>query len=388
MDIAAYLQQYLVTNDDKVIGNIPNFLSIAVSRVNKRLKSAFLEMVANPVWPAQGVLPADLVAIKWLTVNGTLYFPSLVAKDGTYNVAAGAVTFSPALVDTDSVEYVYYAVNQDILTAGSPAVLLHAAAAEALMFEGNQEGAAAELALFERDLDECLGWEAHGPLSLGGLGGSGAAAVATTGGGSGGGGGSITASQVGFIPSGDLVSTNVQAALVELDTEKAPLASPVFSGVPQVPTAAPLTNTNQAASCAFVLANGGGGGGGMSPSDSNPLMDGVAAPGSSGLASRGDHVHPADTSRAKTDGTNASGTWPVNISGTAALATNATTAATANAVNPANQYSMTGLTVTDPITGNLAGSATKWGGSVKHVSTSAPTAGDGVDGDIWFQRDA
>lgn len=386
MDIAAYLQQYLVTNDDKVIGNIQNFLTLAVSRVNKRIKSAFLEVVAAPAWPAQGVLPADLVAIKWLTVNGVLQFPSLTAKDGTYNVAAGNLTFTPALVDTDSVEYVYYAVNQDILTSGSPAVLLHAAAAEALMFEGNAEGAAAELALFNQELDECISWQAHGPISMGGSAGAGEG-VSAIGGGSGG-GGSITASQVGFVPSGDLVSTNVQAALVELDTEKAPLDSPVFSGVPEVPTAPLLTNTNQAASCAFVLANGGGGGGGMSPSDSNPLMNGTAAPGTSGLASRGDHVHPSDTSRAKTDGTNASGSWPINVTGNAATASQATVAASADAVNPANQYSMTGLTVTNTITGSINGSAVKWGGATKHVSTSAPTAGDGVDGDIWFQRDA
>jgi hypothetical protein len=40
------------------------------------------------------------------------------------------------------------------------------------------------------------------------------------------------------------------------------------------------------------------GGGGGTPSDSAPLMNGVAAPGTSTLYSRGDHVHPSDTSRA------------------------------------------------------------------------------------------
>lgn len=40
----------------------------------------------------------------------------------------------------------------------------------------------------------------------------------------------------------------------------------------------------------------------MSPSDANPLMDGTADPGTSNLASRGDHVHPSDTSKANTDG--------------------------------------------------------------------------------------
>ena len=33
------------------------------------------------------------------------------------------------------------------------------------------------------------------------------------------------------------------------------------------------------------------------PSNTNPIMDGVAAPGASALYSRGDHIHPSDTSR-------------------------------------------------------------------------------------------
>lgn len=40
-----------------------------------------------------------------------------------------------------------------------------------------------------------------------------------------------------------------------------------------------------------------GGGGGGTPYDSNPEMDGIADPGSSNDYSRGDHVHPTDTSR-------------------------------------------------------------------------------------------
>lgn len=48
------------------------------------------------------------------------------------------------------------------------------------------------------------------------------------------------------------------------------------------------------------IAQGGGGGGGDAPDPytSNPLMDGVASPGSSALYARGDHVHPTDTTRA------------------------------------------------------------------------------------------
>jgi hypothetical protein len=42
------------------------------------------------------------------------------------------------------------------------------------------------------------------------------------------------------------------------------------------------------------IASGGGG----TPSNANPIMDGVAAPGVAVAYSRGDHVHPTDTSRA------------------------------------------------------------------------------------------
>jgi len=80
------------------------------------------------------------------------------------------------------------------------------------------------------------------------------------------------------------------------DTSRAPIASPSFSGIPLAPTAAPGTNSTQIATTAFVLANGGGGGG--TPSDALPFMDGTAAPGVDIAYSRGDHVHPSDTTRA------------------------------------------------------------------------------------------
>lgn len=66
--------------------------------------------------------------------------------------------------------------------------------------------------------------------------------------------GDYTALQVTFAAAGGILSVNVQNALVELDTKKAPLASPTLTGTPAVPTAAPGTNTTQAASTAFVTA--------------------------------------------------------------------------------------------------------------------------------------
>lgn len=70
--------------------------------------------------------------------------------------------------------------------------------------------------------------------------------------------GDYTGSLVTNVPAGGVVATNVQAAVTELDTKKAPLASPTFTGVPAVPTATLGTNTTQAASTAFVIANAGG----------------------------------------------------------------------------------------------------------------------------------
>jgi hypothetical protein len=44
--------------------------------------------------------------------------------------------------------------------------------------------------------------------------------------------------------------------------------------------------------------------------------------------------------------------------------------------------------VTGFATESYANNTAKWQGANKHVSTSTPTASDGVDGDIWFVREA
>jgi len=74
-----------------------------------------------------------------------------------------------------------------------------------------------------------------------------------------------------------------------IDTTRAPLASPTFTGVPAGPTAAVDTNTTQLATTAMVLAQA---------ASATPLIDGTAAVGASTRFARGDHVHPTDTSRA------------------------------------------------------------------------------------------
>jgi hypothetical protein len=59
-----------------------------------------------------------------------------------------------------------------------------------------------------------------------------------------------------FTPVGDISATTISGAIEELDTEKAPLASPAFTGTPTAPTASAGTNTTQVATTAFVITNG------------------------------------------------------------------------------------------------------------------------------------
>jgi len=64
--------------------------------------------------------------------------------------------------------------------------------------------------------------------------------------------GAHAASAIAFTPAGTVAATDVQTAINELDTEKAPLASPTFTGTPAAPTAAASTDTTQIATTAFV----------------------------------------------------------------------------------------------------------------------------------------
>lgn len=85
------------------------------------------------------------------------------------------------------------------------------------------------------------------------------------------------ASQVAFSPAGTISADNVQAAIEELDTE---------------------TQAGLAVLDASKAAVG----------NAQPTMDGVANPGVSAAASRQDHVHPTDTSRAPASAATAAGT--------------------------------------------------------------------------------
>lgn len=60
-----------------------------------------------------------------------------------------------------------------------------------------------------------------------------------------------SASLISYTPTGGISSSNVQAALTELDSEKAPLASPALTGNPTVPTQAAGDDSTKIASTAY-----------------------------------------------------------------------------------------------------------------------------------------
>lgn len=83
------------------------------------------------------------------------------------------------------------------------------------------------------------------------------------------------------------------------DALKANVASPTFTGDPKAPTPAAGDNDTSIATTAFVTAAlATGGGSGPSPATVSPLMDGVAAVGTTTKYAREDHRHPSDTSLA------------------------------------------------------------------------------------------
>jgi hypothetical protein len=130
-------------------------------------------------------------------------------------------------------------------------------------------------------------------------------------------------------PGAGVTSFNTRTGAVTLSSADvtgvggALLASPALTGAPTAPTATVGTNTTQLATTAFVIANAGTGGG-PSPSSTTPAMDGVGAAGSLTTYSRGDHVHPSDTSRAPLTSPTFTGTVTIpagaSISGFAPLA--------------------------------------------------------------------
>jgi hypothetical protein len=84
-----------------------------------------------------------------------------------------------------------------------------------------------------------------------------------------------------------------------VDTSRAPLASPVFTGDPQAPTPLTADNDTSIATTAFVKAQSYATTAALPvASATTPVMDGTAAIGALTTYARGDHVHPSDTTKA------------------------------------------------------------------------------------------
>lgn len=125
-----------------------------------------------------------------------------------------------------------------------------------------------------------------------------------------------------FVPgaaSGGVITWNARAGDVTFEATDitnvggALLASPAFTGTPTAPNPNVGDNSNAIATTAWITAN-------LPPSsNSNPAMNGVASPGSALNWSRGDHVHPTDTTRAPIASPTFTGTVTIpagaNISG-------------------------------------------------------------------------
>jgi hypothetical protein len=94
-------------------------------------------------------------------------------------------------------------------------------------------------------------------------------------------------------------SSNAAVAL------KAPIDSPVFTGVPITTTPAVNDNTTKVASTAFVIGQA---------SNVLPLMNNTATIGTSLRYARADHIHESDTTKANLSGA----TFTGNITGTSA----------------------------------------------------------------------
>lgn len=124
----------------------------------------------------------------------------------------------------------------------------------------------------------------------------------------------VSPTTMGFVDLSSSAQTQLNA--------KAPLASPTFTGTPAVPTAAPGTNTTQAASTAFVTAaiSGISGGGASTPATTNLLKGNGSVNGVQAATPGTDYAVPSG---------NISGT-AANLSGTPALpsGTTATTQTT------------------------------------------------------------
>jgi hypothetical protein len=109
----------------------------------------------------------------------------------------------------------------------------------------------------------------------------------------------VTSTEVGYL---DGLTGNIQNQL----DDKAPKASPAFTGEPTAPTATADQNDTAIATTAFVIGQA---------ASADPVADGTAAPGTSVKYAREDHVHPTDTTLAPKESPTFTGTVTVGANG-------------------------------------------------------------------------
>lgn len=111
------------------------------------------------------------------------------------------------------------------------------------------------------------------------------------------------------IANGGTGATTVELAQIALGIDlKADIESPAFTGAPSGPTP-PTGDTSARLATTFFVTNTLAAVGAMQPGDDAPLMNGIASPGTDPTrASRQDHIHPSDTSRAPLSAGTAVGT--------------------------------------------------------------------------------
>jgi hypothetical protein len=109
----------------------------------------------------------------------------------------------------------------------------------------------------------------------------------------------VTSTEVGYL---DGLTGNIQNQL----DDKAPKASPAFTGEPTAPTATADQNDTAIATTAFVIGQA---------ASADPVADGTATPGTSVKYARADHVHPTDTTLAPKASPTFTGTVTVGANG-------------------------------------------------------------------------